>query len=156
MTNAIDWTKYDKNVDVEGLNKDLQDAKENGFGEFKEVPVGEYEVTIEKMELRLSKNQNPMVSIWFKILDGEFKNSIIFYNQVINQGFQIHLNNEFLRSLDSGIDIPSKFTGNADYEDLLIKVFHSIQEQELEYALAYGKNDKGFNTYEITDIFEAE
>ena len=156
MTNAIDWTKYDKSVDTEGLNEDLQEARENGVGEFKEVPVGEYEVAIDKMQLRQSKNGNPMVSIYFKILDGELKNSIIFYNQVITKGFQIHLNNEFLRSLDSGIDVPSKFTGYGDYEDLLVRIFNSIQEQELEYALAYGKNDKGFNTYEITDIFEAE
>ena len=156
MTNAIDWGKFDKNVDTEALNKDLLKAKENGFGEFKEVPVGEYEVKIEKMELRQSKNGDPMTTIWFKILEGELKNSIIFYNQVITKGFQIHLNNEFLRSLDSGIDVPSKFTGYGDYEDLLVRIFNSIQEQELEYALAYGKNDKGFNTYEITDIFEAE
>lgn len=156
MTNVIDWGKYDKSVDTAGLNEDLQEAKENGVGEFKEVPVGEYEVQVDKMQLRQSKKGDPMVSIYFKILDGELKNSIIFYNQVINKGFQMHLNNEFLRSLDSGIDIPSKFTGYADYEGLLVSVFNSIQEQELEYALAYGKNDKGFNTYEITDIFEAE
>lgn len=156
MTNVIDWTKYDKNVDTEALNKDLVEAQENGGGEYREVTPGEYEVRIEKMELRQSKKGDPMVSIWFKILEGQFKNSIIFYNQVINAGFQMHLNNEFLRSLDSGIDIPSKFTGYADYEDMLIKVYNSIQEQNLEYALDYGKNNKGFNTYEITDIFEAE
>ena len=41
-----------------------------------------------------------MVSIWFKIVsDGDYKGSILFYNQVITQGFQIHNCNELLRKM---------------------------------------------------------
>lgn len=150
----INWDKFDNNIDVEGLNKDLQDNKDN-FGDYKEVPHGEYEVKVSQMELKVSKKGDPMLSIWFKILVGPYKNSIIFYNQVINQGFQIHFANEMLRSLDSGLDIPSEFKGYAAYNNLIMDVFEEIDAQGLEYGLEYGENKKGFNTYKIVDVFEA-
>lgn len=65
---AIDYSKFDKQVDVEGLKKDVKEAQENGgSGDYKEVPFGDYEVSVDKMELSESKKGDPMVSIWFKI-----------------------------------------------------------------------------------------
>ena len=95
-----------------------------------------------------------MVSIWFRILAGKFKNSIIFYNQVINQGFQIHLSNEFLRSLDTGVDIPSNFSSYKKYNNLIMDVAEEADAQKLEYELKYGENKKGFKTFEILSVFE--
>lgn len=150
---AINWDKFDESVDVDGLNKDLQENKEN-FGEYKKVPLGQYEVKVKNMELKTSKKGDPMLMIQFKILNGEYKNSSVFFNQVINQGFQIHIANEMLRSLDTGLDIPSEFKGYASYNNLVMDVMEEIDNQKLEYALDYGENDKGFNTFEITDVFE--
>ena len=102
----MDFSKFDKAVDLEGLKKDLKEVEENvGSGDYKEVPKGTYEVEINKLELTLSKKGDPMLSVWFKILSGEFKNSLIFMNQVITQPFQIHIAKDLLRSLDSGIDV---------------------------------------------------
>ena len=151
---AINWDKFDRNVDVEGLNKDIEESKNNNGGNFNEIPTGTYEVKIDKMELKESSKGDPMVSIWFRILAGKFKNSIIFYNQVINQGFQIHLSNEFLRSLDTGVDIPSKFSGYKKYNDLIMDVAEEVDAQKLEYELEYGENKKGFKTFEILSVFE--
>lgn len=150
----MDWTKFDETVDVDGLNKDLQDNKEN-FGEFKDVPLGEYEVKVNKMQLKTSKKGDPMLMVQFKILEGEYKNSSVFYNQVLNQGFQIHMANEMLRSFDTGIDIPSEFKGYAFYNNLIMDVLEEIDSQKLEYALDYGENDKGFNTFKIVEVFES-
>lgn len=144
------WEKFDSKIDTEGLKKDVAEAAE-GNSDFKEVPLGQYEVTIDKMELKESKKGSPMVSIWFKILEGSFKNSIIFYNQVIVAGFGLHMANEMLRSLDSGVDI--EFENYHQYNDLLISVFEGVSG--LEYAIRYGENDKGYNTHEITDVFDA-
>ena len=33
---------------------------------------------------------------------------------------------------------------------------HEAIDGKYEYALEYGKNDKGFNTFKISDIFEAQ
>ena len=100
MENKNIFAQWDKAVDIDGLNKDIKEAEQNsGGGNFKEVPHGQYEVSIEKMELKATKKGDPMVSVWMKICDGDFKGSLIFMNQVITQGFQIHIVNEFLRSL---------------------------------------------------------
>lgn len=150
---ALDFSKFDKKVDLEGLKNDIADAEENGGGNFKEVPLGTYEVAITKLELGESKKDDPMVKVWFKIVsEGEFKNSLIFMNQVITQGFQIHIVNEFLRSLETDVDIT--FESYSQYADMLMDVFEEI-EGNYEYGLKYGEN-KGFNTFEITDIFELD
>ncbi len=149
---TIDFSKFDKAIDTEGLKKDVAEAAENGGGTRKEVPHGKYEVKIEKLELKESKKHDPMVSCWMRILNGEFEKSILFMNQVVTQGFQIHIVNEFLRSLDSGIDI--EFESYSQYAQLLMDVAEAIDGQ-LEYALEYGEN-KGFNTFAITEVFDAE
>ena len=164
----MDFTKFDKTVDIEGLEKDIKEAAENG-GNYKEVPAGTYEVKVDKMELTMSntdangnardksKPQNPMVSIWFKILNGEYKGSLIFYNKVVygtsNDGFMIHSNNEFLRSLDSGVNV--EFESYSQYAQLLLDIHEAI-DGTLEYALEYGENKQGFKTYEITEVYEVE
>ena len=150
MTNI--WEKFDKVIDVEGLQKDVQEAAKNSTN-YREVPHGEYEVKIEKLELVESKKGDPMVTIWFKVVSGEYKGSIIFYNQVITQGFQIHIVNELLRSLDSGIEV--EFKTYKQYGQMLMDIHEAI-DGRLEYGLKYGEGKKGFSTYEITDIYEVE
>ena len=144
------WEKFDKSIDTKGLKADVKEAQENG-GNYEEVPYGTYEVKVEKIEMRESKNGDPMVTIWFKIIAGKYKNSIIFYNQVISKGFQIHLCNELLKSLDTGVNV--EFDTYAQYNEVLMDVAEG--SQNLEYALEYGENKKGYSTYKITDIFEA-
>ncbi|SHK38625.1 Protein of unknown function [Clostridium cavendishii DSM 21758] len=145
------WDEFDEKIDTEGLKKDAEEAAANGGGDFKEVPLGTYEVEVNKLELKKSKKGDPMLSIWFKIINGDCKGSLIFYNQVMSQGFGIHNANEMLRSLDSGVEID--FINFKKYHEMLLDVLEAI-EGNLEYALKYDKNSKGFNTYEITDIFE--
>ena len=146
------WEKFDKAIDIEGLQKDVREAAENGAN-FREVPHGEYEVKIEKLELVESKAGDPMVTVWFKVLAGDYKGSMIFMNQVITKGFQIHIMNEFLRSLDSGYDV--EFRSYSQYGQLLMDIHEAI-DGRVEYGLKYGEGKKGFSTYEITDVWEVE
>ena len=153
MANIFD--KWDKEIDTEGLAKDTKAAAENGTGDFKEVPHGDYEVAVNQMELKASKKGDPMVSIWFKIVsDGEFKGSMIFYNQVITQGFQVHIMNEFLRAMVTEMeDAPViEFVSYKQYANLIMDIFEAVNEN-FEYALAYKKGKKDFSTYEITEVF---
>lgn len=145
------WEEFDEKIDVEGLAKDAKEAAENGGGNFKEVPLGSYEVEVNKMELTKSKKGDPMLTIWFKILSGEYKGSLIFYNQVMSQGFGIHNANEMLRSLDSGVEV--EFVSFKKYHEMLLDIVEAITDN-LEFALRYDKNSKGYNTYEIIDVFE--
>jgi len=146
------WEKFDKAIDVEGLQKDVQEAAKNGAN-FREVPHGEYEVKIEKLELVESKAGDPMVTVWFKVLAGDYKGSMIFMNQVITKGFQIHIMNEFLRSLDSGYDV--EFRSYSQYGQLLMDIHEAI-DGELEYLLKYSEGKKVFSNYEIVDVYDVE
>lgn len=156
------FSKWDQAIDTEGLAKDVEEAAKNpnGGGNFKEVPHGNYEVAINQMELKASKKGDPMVSIWFKIVsDGEYKGSLIFYNQVITQGFQIHMVNELLRKmLEEAEDAPVvEFVTYKQYADLLMDVQECVTDN-FEYGLKYAANSKNkdFSTYEITDVFVLE
>lgn len=145
------WEKFDKAIDTEALAKDVIEAADGNM-DFKEVPFDTYEVKVTKMELKESKKGSPMLSIWFKIISGEFTGSIIFYNQVLSTGFGIHNADEFMRKLETGVE-PIEFKNFKQYNDLILDVFEAVDEK-LEFSLKYGKNDKGYNTYEIKDIFE--
>ena len=147
------WGKFDESIDVAGLAEDVKESEKNGSTNYREVPHGEYEVSIEKMELGESKKHDPMLSIWFKILEGEYKGSLIFFNQVVNQGFQIHIVNDLIRSMD--VDVDTDFVSYNQYGNMLMDAFEQINGN-LEFALKYGEGKKGFSTYEITEVFEVE
>ncbi len=157
MTDLFD--KWDTEIDIEELQKDVDEAAKNS-GSFKEVPPDTYEVCVEKMELTESKKHDPMVSIWFKIVAGEYKNSRIFYNQVVQNGTGIHFNNELLRSmdLDCVYDIEDNggklFQNYKQYANLLMDAAEEIDTNKLTFKLEYGEGKKGFHTYRISDIFE--
>ena len=149
------WEKFDSKYDTKGLAKDVQEAAENS-GEYKKVPFGRYEVSINKLELTESKKGDPMVAVWFEIVNGEYKNSKLFYNQVIKQGMQIHIMNEFLRDLGTSRQI--EFESYTQYARLL-KQIHDEIYGKLEHGLEYAESKpnqegKTFTTYKITDIFE--
>lgn len=155
------FSKWDQAIDTAGLQKDVEEAAKNpNSGNFKEVPHGNYEVAINQMELKASKKGDPMVSIWFKIVsDGEFKGSMIFYNQVITQGFQIHMVNEMLRKMTEEMeDAPVvEFVTYKQYSELLMDIFEAVSDN-FEYGLKYTANSKNkdFSNYEITDVFVLE
>ena len=156
------FSKWDKEIDTEGLQKDVEEAAANGGqGNYKEVPHGNYEVAVQQMELKASKKGDPMVSIWFKIVsDGEYKGSMIFYNQVITQGTGLHINNEMLRKMVSemGTDAPViELKSFEQYSELLMDIFEAVADN-FEYGLKYtaNKKNKDFSDFEITDVFVLE
>ena len=148
------FEKWNKEIDVKGLAEDVKQASQNtGGGNYVDVPVGIYEVKLAKAEVKATKNGDPMATLQFKVLDGEYKNQSIWMNQVITHGFQINIMNEFLRSMDTGVEI--EFVDYAQYNDMLMDVVEAC-DGVLEFALDYDVNNKGYNTYKITDIFEVE
>lgn len=146
------FAKFDKEFDVKGLKEDLKNISSNS-ADYKEVPLGTYEVKIEKLELVESKSGKPMVSCWMRILTGEYKNSIIFMNQVIHTSFGLHIANDFLRSLESEVEVT--FDNFTQYHNMLLDI-HEAVDGTLEYAVEYGETNKGFKTFKITEVFEVE
>lgn len=149
------FDKWNKSIDVAGLQKDIAEAEKNGgSGDYAEVPVGTYEVKIDKMELKESSKHDPMFFCQFRILQGDFKNSCLFMNQVITQGFQIGQVNRFLRSLQVFEDDAVEFKDYAQYNDLILDVMEEVDAQGLEYLVEYKKSKKDFPIYTIKDVYE--
>lgn len=149
----MDFTKY--NVNLEEMKKELKEIEENGgSGNYKEVPAGTYTVKITKLELTETKKEpkRPMLSCWFKILDGEYENSLIFMNQVCSESFQIHICDEFLRSLDTGVEV--KFDNFTQYCNMIMDI--AEEAEKLEFELEYGETKKGFKTFKINEVFDVE
>lgn len=145
------WDQFDNAIDTKALADEVKNSADSPS--YREVLEGTYEVAVEKLELVSSKNGKPMGTIWFKVLTGEYKGSRIFYNQVLEQAFQVHMFNEFVRSLDSGVNV--EFTSYRQYGEMLMNVAEAI-DKKLEYGLVYGKNNNGYPTFEIEEVFEVE
>lgn len=149
------WDEFDKAIDTEGLAKDVEDAAENGGR--REVPHDTYEIAIQKLELAKSKKGDPMVTCWMKIVEGEYKGSLIFMNQVVTQGFQIHIVNEFVRALVAEMENPIdvQFKTYNQYGNMLMDVMEAI-DNNFEYQLDYRENSKGYNEFEIKEVYILE
>lgn len=158
----FNWDKFDRQVDLDSLAADVKEVEENGgFGDFEPLPDGKYEVEVEKLELTESKKGDPMLSIWFKVLDGEYEGSKLFYNKVMQPqndnafGIQVHQNNEMLRALWDCNKDEVAFKGFKQYAQLTMDIHEDI-DGKFEYLLVKGTNKGGYDTFEIEEIFEVE
>ncbi len=148
------WDEFDKAIDTEGLAKDVEEAAEN-VGR-REVPHDTYEVAISKLELTKSKKGDPMVTCWMKIVEGEYKGSLIFMNQVVTKGFQIRIANEFLRALVREMENPVEvqFKTYSQYANMIMDIMEAI-DNNFEYKVRYYEN-KGYNAFEIQEVYVLE
>lgn len=148
------WEEFDKSIDTEGLAKDVEEAAENGGR--REVPHDTYEVAISKLELTKSKKGDPMVTCWMKIVEGEYKGSLIFMNQVVTHGFQIHIANEFMRALVQEMENPVEvqFKTYSQYANMIMDIMEAI-DNNFEYKVRYYDN-KGYNAFEIQEVYVLE
>ena len=153
------FAKWNKDMDVEGMRKDLSEIKDNKQ-EYKEVPHDVYEVSVSKLFLNETKTTGmPMLSIWFKIAAGEYKGQTIFYNQVLigkdGSLFGLHNANNFLKSLKT--DCPVAWVDWVQYDELLEQILEEIKSRKMTFQLNYAKAKKGdWHTYTIEDVFENE
>lgn len=162
----FDWSKFDKQVDLDALKEDVKSAEENGGGDFPEIPIGKYEVKVKNMELGQSKVKDdgsggdPMLKIQFQILDGEFEGNLIFYNGVMQPanekafGFQVHNNNDLLRALWDADHDEVDFNGFKEYNELILDIAEEIIEDEWEYILEKSQTNKGYDKYEVLEILD--
>lgn len=153
------FAKWNKDMDVEGMRKDLSEIKDNKQ-EYKEVPHDVYEVSVSKLFLDEAKTSGlPMLKVWFKIAAGEYKGQTIFMNQMLmtKDGglFGLHMANNFLKSLKT--DCPVAWVDWVQYDELLEEIMGEIKSRKMTFQLNYAKAKKGdWHTYTIEDVFENE
>lgn len=161
MNNEL-YEKFNEMFDVEGLQKDIEEAA-SGNVERKEVPFGDYEVKITKLELGECTFEGeykgmPEAHVWFKILgDGEYSGQMLFMNKRLvslknpkSTGFLIHKFNEFLESLESGVNV--FFENWEQYGQTIDSIFNAI-DGRAEYQLAFFENN-GWKDYQIVKRFQ--
>lgn len=155
---AIDFSAFDNKVDLDALQKDVQNAKDT---EFEDVPDGTYIVSIEKMEIKLTKaNDKLMFAVQCKIKEGEQANRMIFFNRVIsgnknseswNDGRAIKSVITWVNKLLAPGEAPVEFINYQDFADQILDVFQSIQGN-IEVEVTYAANK--FNPITIEEVFD--
>lgn len=144
----MDFNKFNEMFDLEGLKNDLENLNSGG-GSFEDVPPGNYEVSIEKLEIGESKKGLPMLKCWFNVLVGEYKGSKLFMNQMLTTSFGIHNSNVFLNTL--GVDEPVTFIDFNQYGKRINDIFNVTTNYT--YHLEFIKNEKGYDVYKIKEKF---
>lgn len=155
---AIDFSAFDDKVDLDELQKEVENANDT---DFEDVPDGKYIVSIEKMEIKLTKAQDKlMFAVQCKIKEGEQANRMIFLNRVIsgnkntekwNDGKAIKSVCTWVNKLLDEDEEPIDFVNYQDFSDQILDVFQAIQgkiEMEVTYAA-----DK-FNPITIEEVFD--
>ena len=155
------FDKYASKINADDLKASQQEIQDNANGgQREEVPVGKYEVKVDKLECKKSKAGNLMVSIWFRIMAGKFEKSVIFYNGVFHEDWMRHRVAKILSDLlDDGdrtaeINLILK-SNNMDTINGFCMDIHEDIDGRLEYLLDYGMS-KGYNTYTITEVYDAQ
>lgn len=155
------FDKYAARINQDELAASQREITSNATtqGQRAEVPVGKYEVKVEKLECKRSKSSgNPMVSIWFRILTGKFEKSVIFYNGVFHEDWMRHRVVKMLASLlddpahEAEINLILK-SGNLDEINDFCMDVHEEIDGKFEYLLDYGQN-KGYQTYTIQEVYD--
>lgn len=147
----MDYSKFNSVIDLEGLKADL----EKGTTEYEEIPAGDYEVSIESLELGETKEtQKPMVKCRMKILVGDYEGRLLFFNKPILNAWFLSQANEFLDSLKSGHKI--ELIGWEQYGELIKKVFESVSGKH-EYLVELSKKvskGKTYDNYTIKKVYD--
>lgn len=150
---AIDFSKFNQQFPADQMKKQMKEAKENSGGS--DLPDGEYVVKLDKMELTQSSKGALMIKAQFRITKGDHKKQCIFVNRVLtgtkNDGFMMIKANEFLESLDSGIDVI--FEDWEQYNDLILDIAEAIQEDGLQYVVTL-ETDGKYQNFEVIDIID--
>lgn len=161
--------KYKESMAPEVLQASEEEM--NNSGDYPEIPHDVYVVEIgslekkdgtvvhEGLENRQSKKGDMMISIVFRILEGEFSDQLIFYNKLYStHDFMRHQNAELLSAL---IDQPNmkpvineilKSDNQDDINDLCNEVLDIVSGHE--YTLDYNVTNKGYDTFTITEVFD--
>lgn len=153
---AIDFSKFDEQVNLEQLQKDAEEIKKNGgTGDYPEIEEGTYHGKIEKLEVGTTKDGRPMLKCQFRITGDDHKKSCLFLNRVLygtkNDANMIASAIGWLNSLEPSEDVgPVIFKSYSQFADLVLDIAEDVAE--LEYDVDYDPD--AFNNISIVDVFE--
>lgn len=156
---AIDFSKFDNQIDKEQLKKDIAAAQSNGTGKYEDVPKGIYLTEIERLEVGATKDGRPMLKAMFRIIGDEdgkkiqFTKSCVFMNRVIfgtkNDGNMINSAIGWLKSLEPESEVV--FDSYSQFADLVMDIAEELIGNT-EYVIEYDPD--AFNSISIDGVFD--
>lgn len=152
----MDFSQFDKQVDLDKLRADAEEIKKNGgTGDYPEIEAGKYHGKFEKLELGETKDGRPMLKAMFRITEDPHKKACLFLNRVLygtkNDANMIASAIGWLESLEPSDEVgPIVFDSFAQFNDLILDISEDIAE--LEYDVEYDPN--AFNNISIEAVFE--
>ena len=147
------WQNFDLKIDNTLLN-DLANASSNN-SDFEELPLGRYEVKINSMALKQSKNGDPMTKTIFEVVQGQYKGRYMFKNSVIykgdrNDAWRLKQELNFINSLQPINQV--NFYSFSDFEKQISNTFADITSRKLEYLVEI-KEKNNFRTYSVVEVY---
>lgn len=150
------WEQFDDNTDLAGFEEDVQAASANS-GDFEELPHGKYEVALDNIELKPTKKDGkPMVVSVFKVVEGGSKGRLIWVNQVVDTGMKMSIGLRFINSMKPESEV--KFTKDGGMSKLAedLEVAAEYIAENHEFVLEFSENKKGYDQYDIREVFVLE
>lgn len=158
----IDWDAFNAEL-TEKDKKTLEKMGQDTSGEFEEVPDGEYEVRISRLEFGTSKNGNPTAYVNFDIIAGEYEGDVIYHTFSFggkSPAFKLKRFVDFASTLKSGVDLSyenfKNENGDFDGEKLenAIAEICDIVCDKTEYAISKTTNKSGFRDIKVLEVFD--
>lgn len=116
------------------------------------IPDGKYVCEVTHLEVKPTKNGDKfMLSAWFKIVEGSYKNRMIFSNQVLGERWQINLALDMLRQLS--VDTNVEFINFSQFDECVNDVFEEIGGNT-QCEIDYSTNAKGYSVVKINEAWD--
>lgn len=153
----VDFSKFDKKVDLEELQKEVNESKDS---EYDKVPDGTYIVSIVNMEVKETKaGDKLMFSVQCRIKEGEHRGRFIFFNRVIcgNKATEKWNDGKAIKSVCTWVnklidfEDPVSFVNYADFAEQILDVYQEVQHT-VELKVSYKEDD--FNSIRIQEVYD--
>lgn len=157
---AIDYSKFEQNVDLDALQKDVENAPDT---DFEDVPDGKYVVSIDKMEIKETKaGDKLMFAVQAKIKEGEYKNRLLFFNRVIlgNKSSEKWNDVKAIKSVITWVnkllapgEAPVEFVNYEDFDGQILDVFQSVKDS-IEIEMDWKASNFNPMQFSSDDVYE--
>ena len=144
------FAEFDKAYNSMSMREEVKEAADKAK-DFDELKPGTYAVYVKSMELKATKNNEPMMAVQLKVSDGDHKNKMMFANFMLTKPFLIHKANEFLRSL--GSDIAVEFDNYGQYADLIDDIYNWTEEHQCDYDVEFSLRDSKYSEYKVVALY---
>lgn len=137
-----------------------EEIEQSSTRDYETIPDDTYICSLEKIEHKFTKEkQQPMLSIIFKIQDGEYLNRLIFVNKVLlsndsreKNAQRFYFAKKILKELQIFDEEDIKFSTYKELKELIIDCSNEVEKINNNYKVKKTTSKSGFENYDIVGI----